>query len=178
MNDGISPDFCSIHYASIDNAAKIMCAIGRGARLAKLDIALAYRNVSIHPHDRPLLGMEWEGNLYIDTVLPLRSAPKVISALTDGLEWILTHQGVTHCLHYLDVILTIAHDATQSQTNLQTMVQVCAELGFPIKQESSTLTFLRIKLDSMEMQMRLPFKARPPKTDHRRVDPKASGQET
>ena len=164
VNDGISPDLCSIHYASIDDAAKIMCTIGRGARLAKLDIAHAYRNVPIHPQDRPLLGMEWEGGkLYIDTVLPfgLRSAPKVFSALADSLEWILTHQGVTHCIHYLDDFLTIAQDATQCQTNLQTMLQVCAELGFPIKQEkvegpSSTLIFLGIELDSMEMQMRLP----------------------
>lgn len=61
----------------------------------------------------------------------------------------------------LDDFLIIAQDATQCQTNLQTMLQVSAELGFPIKQEkvegpSSTLIFLGIELDSMEMQMRLP----------------------
>ena len=163
VNDGISPDLCSMHYASIDDAAKIVSSVGRGAQLAKLDIAHAYRNVPIHPQDRPLLGMEWEGKLYIDTVLPfgLRSAPKVFSALADSLEWILIHQGITHCIHYLDDFLTVTQDVTQCHTNLHTMLQVCTELGFPIKQEkvegpSSTLTFLGIELDSVEMQMRLP----------------------
>ena len=60
--------------------------------LAKIDIAHAYRNVPVHPEDRKLLGMQWQGKVYIDTALPfgLRSAPKIFTAISDALEWILT----------------------------------------------------------------------------------------
>ena len=53
--------------------------LGKGAKLAKIDIAHAYRNVPVHPADRPLLGMQWKDGIYIDTTLPfgLRSTPKI-----------------------------------------------------------------------------------------------------
>ena len=46
--------------------------------MVKADIQEAYRMVPVHPEDQHLLGMHWEGFLYIDKVLPfgLRSAPK------------------------------------------------------------------------------------------------------
>ena len=49
--------------------------------MAKMDIQSAYQNVLVHPDDRILLGMKWEDQLFIDTVLPfgLRLAPKIFS---------------------------------------------------------------------------------------------------
>ena len=51
--------------------------------------------VPVHPQDRPLLGVEWEGRVYVDTALPfgLRSAPKFFNAVADVLEWIVRHRG-------------------------------------------------------------------------------------
>ena len=42
-------------------------------------------------HDRHLLGMQWDGKLYVDTALPfgLHLAPKIFTALADGLMWII-----------------------------------------------------------------------------------------
>jgi hypothetical protein len=42
--------------------------------------------------------------VYIDTALPfgLRSAPKIFTAISDTLEWILVSHGMSSCLHYLD----------------------------------------------------------------------------
>ena len=46
--------------------------------MAKVDVKSVYRNVPIHPHDQWLMGVLWEGSLYIDTAfpfgLPLRSS--------------------------------------------------------------------------------------------------------
>ena len=52
----------------------------------------------VHPDDRLLLGMEWQGQAYVDTALPfgLRSAPKIFTALADLLEWIFRKGGVDH----------------------------------------------------------------------------------
>ena len=45
--------------------------------------------------------------MYVDTVLPfgLRSAPKIFNAIADILEWILSNEGVTDLMHYLDDFL-------------------------------------------------------------------------
>ena len=71
-------------------------AYGKDALLAKVDVQSAYRNVPIHPDDRHLLGMIWEGALYIDTALPfgLRSVPKIFTTMADAAEWIARQHGV------------------------------------------------------------------------------------
>ena len=89
VNDGIDPERCSLSYMKVDDAARAIERMGRGVKMAKVDIKSAYRMIPIHPEDRSLLGMLWEGALYVDTALPfgLRSAPKVFTAVADGLEW-------------------------------------------------------------------------------------------
>ena len=74
---------------------------GPGALLAKIDMKSAYYIVEVHPEDRLLLGMSWNGGLYLDTVLPfgLRSAPIIFSALADALKWAVLQAGVESLLH-------------------------------------------------------------------------------
>ena len=45
--------------------------------------------------------MEWDGKWYVDMALPfgLRSAPKIFTALADGLIWIMFSHAA---IHYLD----------------------------------------------------------------------------
>ena len=66
MNDGISKEWCSLSYLSVDDVVTRVLALGRGTLLAKFDLKAAYRNVPIHPDDRWLLGMSWEGRVYVD----------------------------------------------------------------------------------------------------------------
>ena len=79
VNDGIQADLCSLSYVSVDDAARAIAKAGRGALLAKVDVKSAYRLVPVHPEDRLLLGMSWDDEVYVDSVLPfgLRSAPKI-----------------------------------------------------------------------------------------------------
>ena len=59
--------------------------------------------ISVHPEDRHLLGMEWDGKWYVDTALlfGLSSAPKIFTALADGLIWIMFSQGVRAAIYAL-----------------------------------------------------------------------------
>ena len=109
VNDGINPDSFGVHYASVDDAVQKILSTGRGTRLAKIDVQHAFRNIPVHPQDRTLLGMEWDGHLYMDTTLPfgLRSAPKIFCSLADALEWVLLENGVTNSNNYLDDFLTM-----------------------------------------------------------------------
>ena len=96
VNDGISSADSSMIYSSIDDAARLILASGKGALLAKIDIASAFRIIPVHPSDCHLLGMLWKGVVFIDKQLPfgLRSAPLIFNAYADALEWILRDLGV------------------------------------------------------------------------------------
>ena len=57
-------------YSSIVDAAQVLLRLGKGALLAKVDVASAYRIIPVHPEDRMLLGMSWEDKVYVDKQLP------------------------------------------------------------------------------------------------------------
>ena len=100
---------------TVDDAAREVLRQGVGSLLGKVDIKSAYRVVPVHPDDRWLLGMQWEGALYIDKTLPfgLRSAPKIFTALADAAMWILRQEGINFVIHYGDDFLVIGAPDTQ-----------------------------------------------------------------
>ena len=88
VNDGIPKTWCSLHYLSVLDVVE---QLGRGVLLGKMDIRQAYCNIPVHLEDSRLLSMQWEGNIYVDKVLPfgLRSAPIIFSAVADALQWMM-----------------------------------------------------------------------------------------
>ena len=70
----------------MDDLVKETLRLGKGAEMAKVDVSQAYKNVPVHPADRHLLGMEWEGRVYVDGMLPfgLRSAPLLLEMPCSG----------------------------------------------------------------------------------------------
>lgn len=166
INDGIDSELCTLSYISVDDVAKTILALGRGALMAKVDIKNAYRLMPVHPDDRLLLGMEWQGQAYVDTALPfgLRSAPKIFTALADLLEWIFRRGGVDHVDHYLDdfIMLGPAHSGNCRKA-LDVVLEGCERLGVPLAMEklegpATCLTFLGIEVDTEAMELRLPEK--------------------
>ena len=53
----------------------------RSALLAKSDLSNTYRMIPVHPDDQPLLGVAWQGRVYMDRSMPfgLRSAAKIFN---------------------------------------------------------------------------------------------------
>ena len=108
---------------------------GRGTLLAKRDLESAYRVVPVHPEDRPLLGMEWKEQLYVDAALPfgLRSAPKIFNAVADGLMWIMKHRGIKAVIHYLDdYLLFVDPSSRECAEALSLDLLLCTCLSVPV----------------------------------------------
>ncbi len=101
VNDGISKESSSLSFVTIEDVVATVRKQGRGALMAKMDIKQAYRNIPVHPQDRLLLGMEWEGQVFVDATLPfgLRSAPLIFTVVADALQWIMKQRGVAHLFH-------------------------------------------------------------------------------
>ena len=164
VNDGIRDTWCSLSYTTVTDAAQGVTSYGRGALMIKVDICNAYRIVPIHPADRWLMGMTWEGSVFVDTALPfgLRSAPKIFTAIADAAEWIVRQQGVEFVMHYLDdfLVVTAAEECRGSHA-LRILLETFEQLGLPVawdKLEGPTpcLTFLGFELDSLCEEIRIP----------------------
>ena len=138
VNDSIPRLLCSLKYVTIDEAIKEIIQLGKGTMLAKIDIRNAFRLLPIHPADRHMLGMHWNGGVYIDTCLPfgLRSAPKLFNILAEFLTWIAFQSGVSYLIHYLDDFLTMGPPSSLTcRQNLDTIIQLCNHLGVPLALE-------------------------------------------
>ena len=135
-----------------------------GALIAKLDIDAAYRMVPVHPADRLLLGMQWDGSIFVDSRLPfgLRSAPKIFSAVADALQWVFRQNGVTWVGHYLDDYITVGPPSSPvCGNNLRHMLAVCQRLGVPVAKSkcagpASTMVFLGFEIDTIGKTVKLP----------------------
>ena len=135
-----------------------------GDPTGKVDVKSAYRLVPVSPRDRHLMGVEWQGALYVDGCLPfgLHSAPKVFTAVADALQWVMLTRGVTRVQHHLDDFITMGRpDSPECSHNLDTILAVCVELGVPLARDklkgpATRLTFLGIELDTGTGIMRLP----------------------
>ena len=108
MNDGILR--CSFTYISVAEIVLVVLSLGQGALLAKSDIKHAYWQIPVHPDDRWLLGMRWNGQMFCDATLPfgLRSAMIIFSAVADAPEWIVKSRGASHVFHYVDDFVILA----------------------------------------------------------------------
>ena len=151
-------------YILVDRVTRIITRMGRGALLGKMDIKSAYRIIQVHPEDQLLLGIRWQGEVYIDTRLPfgLRSAPIIFTALADALEWIVKQQGARILLHYLVDFITIGlPHSPVCGANMQQLCDTCAELGVPVATEKTVgpttcLTFLGIEVHTDILELYLP----------------------
>ena len=164
INDNIRRQHTHVAYSSVEDAAHLMQHLGINALLAKIDVKEAYRIIPIHPEDRPFLGLNWNGQTYIDCQLPfgLASAPAIFSAVGEALEWVLRQRGVRAVVHYLDDFLFVGSPGTEEcRRALAITLATCEELGVPLAPDktegpSTSLAFLGIKLNTATMTTSLP----------------------
>ena len=164
VNDCVYERYCSMRYVSVDDAVRLVLAKGPGALMAKIYIKSAYRNIPIHPDDRWLLGMVWDGGIFVDAALPfgLRSAPKIFTAVADAAEWIARSVGVRDVLHYPDDFFLVGPSSSdECRADMHSLLQMFHSLGLPLapdKLEGPTtcLSFLGLEIDTVAMELRLP----------------------
>ena len=161
VNDGINPALCLLHYTTVEDIAKIIAEVGKGALLAKFNIESAYCLIPVHPQDSPLQAMRWEGKMYIDPMLPfgLRSAPKIFNAVADTLNWHLQVVGSPLIRHYLDdYIIITPPDRVRCRELITILHHKCSCLGMPIAAHkcdgrTTCITFLGIEIDTVSGQL-------------------------
>ena len=154
----------SLSYIAVDDITAVAAQLGPGALLAKVDIESAYRLIPVHPQDRPLLAVRWNGQISVDQMLPfgLRSAAKIFNAVADALSWHFQQAGIPYLYHYLDDFIIVGHPwSLQCAHSLAILDRECDTLSVPMaphKREGPTtcLPVLGIVIDTEVWELRLP----------------------
>ena len=155
VNDGIDRDMCSILYITIDQVVDVIVQLGHGALMAKVDIKQAYRIVPVHPDDRHLLGVQWEGQVLLSHLVygRPRSYSRLLQMPSNG-SWKIkecTRYSITWTIFTLGPPLT-----PQCQRNLEGIIHSCQSTGTPLEEDKCVISFLGMELDSQKMEIRLP----------------------
>ena len=133
--------------------------------MAKLDLANAFKHILVHPKDWPLLCSSWDtpcpdGSVlrqyYINLFFPfgLCSSPAIFNHYTNALEFAMWANGISNLLHYLnDYFMAGPTGSGDCQHNINTVVEVCREMGFMVNPSKVTAPspitcFLGINIDS------------------------------
>ena len=165
VNDFIPPEFCSVQYATVDDAVQIIKRLGRGCALAKTDVRSAFRIIPVHPFDYQLLGIQWRGKYYVDRCLPMgcASSCKTFEALSTAMEWVARNKLVIpNIIHILDDFLILEKSHEACAASLQRFLHFCEDIGVPMAPEKTegpnqVLTFAGIELDCLNLEARLPM---------------------
>ena len=153
-------------FMKLDEVAEYLIP---GSYMAVLDLEAAYRLVHIAPKDRTHQGFVWnldgKDEYYQDNCLcfGLLCAPYIFSRLTDFILRCMGRRGYTGIFGYLDDFLVVAESQELCNQKLQTLIQLLRHLGFGISwpkvvSPTTSLTYLGIEVDSIEMEFRLPMK--------------------
>ena len=166
VNMGISDEEASVSYEGLDYVIDKIIEAGRGCFLSKFDIEAAYRNIPVHPKDRYLLGMRWDGLYFVDLTLPFgcRSAPIIFTAVADVLTSIcFKYLSRSVLSHYLDDFIQITKAEFGHNLALKESYQatdILKALGVPVAPKktiraSNVIPHLGVVLDTLRMETRL-----------------------
>ena len=164
VNDGISRESSSVHYATVGQAIQHILTSGQGCYLAKTDIKSAFRIIPVAPADYHLLWFHWDGLYYYDRCLPMgcSSSCSIFESFSSALEWIIK-QRLSHVqvIHILDDFLFIAPTLSLCSAALSLFQTICLDIGVPLAPEktvgpSQVMEFAGILLDTLDMSASLP----------------------
>ena len=122
----------TLKLPSLDHLLPDLERWGADARLFKLDISRAFRNVRVDPGDAIHLGIKWKDNYYIDKNLAFGAVhgTAIFERISNLIRYILAKQGFK-VLNYIDDIYAVCHKDT-AQTAYETLISVVKKIGLPI----------------------------------------------
>lgn len=141
----------------------------QGMFVASIDIAAAYRSISVNSEHWKYQGVCWDfldgaGPQYmLDTRLcfGLRCAPFLFSMVSDSIVRMMRRRGFCYVFSYLDDFLVLGSSFEDCQLAQMTLVNLLIKLGFHINWKKCSTPnhvckYLGIMVDSREMKLSLP----------------------
>ena len=142
-----------------------------GSWFTKLDLKNAYRSVKVHESNFVATGIKWKFTgdehytIMADTRLPFGAAksPEIFEKLSQVVCHIMRNKYNVKVIGYLDDFLCISDSFEGGLNAINILMKLLRRLGFSINYNkvegpSNVLTFLGIRLNSIDMTLELPSK--------------------
>ena len=165
INENISKEDFSFQYSHFDEAVDLVNKVGKGALMSKLDVKHAYRLLPVRPDQWHQLCYFWEGNYYVDLVLPfgMRSSAAIFSKFASLIRWIIKNKyGIDAIINYSDDFFLVSCPIMSvASRELTTVINAFNDMGIPlapgkIEGPSTSLIYLGILINSILMLMQVP----------------------
>ena len=135
INDGIDRSYCTVHYASFDEAVKLVVDVGKGFHGQSL-CRVGFQTFTGSSKDFCLLGMKVNDFYLIDKSLPIGAScsPALFEKFSTFLEWATKRAANSDKIsHFVDDFIFIVLEDKASPLSCQKLVetfhQVCKNLG-------------------------------------------------
>ena len=135
VNSNIPRSVTSVHYASVDQAARLVVDKGHGCYMGKTDIKDAFRLLPISPSCYPLLLMHFQGSYFYDKCLPmgLSISCNYFERFSSALEWVVRSSlQFSSIVHVLDDFFFVDSSPQSLSLLMQSFSGVCADLNVPL----------------------------------------------
>ena len=88
----------------------------------------------------PKLGIYYDNKFYYDKTLPqgCASSCKIFETFSTAIQWIFEQQVPSAlCTHYVDDFVIFAKDEMSCKNHLQSLLNICDDIGVPMAQEKN-----------------------------------------
>ena len=164
INNYMDTTFETFSYASTDQVCDMMSP---GCYLATVDIASAYRSVSINPDQWTFQGIKWsiQGQtkyLYdVRLSFGLRCAPYIFTQLSDFVVRTMHRLGYQNVISYIDDFIVVEPTRERCASSQAMLFELLGSLGFEVSWSkcaapSTRVRYLGIDFDSVDMTLSLP----------------------
>ena len=165
INNYMDTTFETFSYASTDQVCDLMTW---GCFMATVDIASAYRSVSINPDQWKYQGISWpmgeETTTYLFDVrlsFGLRCAPFIFTQLSDFVVRTMDRLGFYNVISYIDDFIVVEPTRERCVQAQAVLFELLGSLGFEVSWSkcaapATRVRYLGIDFDSMDMTLSLP----------------------
>ena len=165
VNANIPREFCSVKYATIIDAIKLIQKVGKNCLMQKSDIQSAFRIVPIAAECHKFLCFKFKDKFYHDTCLAMGASCScfIFEKFSTALEWILKNKfNVPNCLHILDDFFWVNINTVMAAYCKKSWFKLTNDVQVPISLPKTTeadyvCIFSGIEFDSVNMMAQLPL---------------------
>ena len=166
VNANIPEKLCKVNYKSFDDAVRICIKEGKGCYLGKSDMSAAFRHFAMkkkylvmkaqHP-----VSLKWY--YFVDKCMPFGAAISCahFQRFSDAIAHIVKYISKRENVNYLDDFLFAAIRKYLCDQQLNTFLEVCGAIQFPVSEEKTfwrctRMIFLGLLLDTLTQTICIP----------------------
>ena len=121
-----------LNLPGLDNLISSLRDLGRSARVFKVNISRAFRNIPVDPADSIHLGIKWDNQFYIDKHLAFGAVhgTAIFERVSNFIRFIMAKHGF-QVWNYIDDIYACCH-VDVAREAFDTLLEVIRNVGLPI----------------------------------------------